>query len=57
MIGARLDSVPEGPGIVEDGSGVASLFEIATRLGPDPAGQNAVPFTFFGNEEDGGRPP
>jgi aminopeptidase S len=36
MIGAHLDSVPEGPGIVDNGSGVASLLEIATRLGPDP---------------------
>ena len=33
MIGAHLDSVPAGPGIVDDGSGVASLLEIATRLG------------------------
>ena len=33
MVGAHLDSVPAGPGIVDDGSGVASLLEIATRLG------------------------
>jgi aminopeptidase S len=33
MIGAHLDSVPEGPGVVDDGSGVASLLEIATHLG------------------------
>ena len=31
MIGAHLDSVEDGPGIVDDGSGVATLLEIATR--------------------------
>ena len=53
MIGAHLDSVPEGPGIVDDGSGVAALLEIATRLGPDPAVRNPVRFAFFGDEEAG----
>ena len=38
MIGAHLDSVPAGPGIVDDGSGVASLLEIATRLGSSTRG-------------------
>jgi aminopeptidase S len=55
MIGAHLDSVPEGAGIVDDGSGVASLLEIATRLGTDPAVQNTVRFAFFGHEETGGQ--
>ena len=53
MIGAHLDSVPEGPGIVDNGSGVASLLEIATKLGPDPSVKNAVRFAFFDNEESG----
>ena len=53
MIGAHLDSVPEGPGIVDNGSGVASLLEIATRLGAEPAVQNTVRFAFFGDEETG----
>ncbi len=53
MIGAHLDSVKAGPGIVDDGSGVASLLEIATRLGPAPAVRNAVRFAFFGGEETG----
>jgi len=35
MIGAHLDSVAEGPGIVDDGSGVAVLLEIAHQLGAD----------------------
>jgi Peptidase family M28 len=53
MIGAHLDSVPEGPGIVDDGSGVASLLEIATRLGVGPPVHDTVRFAFFGNEETG----
>ena len=53
LVGAHLDSVPEGPGIVDNGSGVATLLEIATRLGADPATPNTVRFAFFGNEEDG----
>jgi aminopeptidase S len=53
VIGAHLDSVPEGPGIVDNGSGVASLLEIATRLGAEPEVQNAVRFAFFGDEENG----
>ncbi|GAA5161876.1 hypothetical protein GCM10023321_46750 [Pseudonocardia eucalypti] len=53
MIGAHLDSVPEGPGIVDNGSGVASLLEIAARLGASPSVRNAVRFAFFGHEETG----
>ena len=33
MLGAHLDSVIEGPGINDDGSGVAALLEIARALG------------------------
>jgi aminopeptidase S len=53
MVGAHLDSVRAGPGIVDDGSGVATLLEIATRLGASPPVRNAVRFAFFGNEETG----
>jgi aminopeptidase S len=53
MIGAHLDSVEDGPGIVDNGSGVASLLEIATQLGANPAVQNRVRFAFFGAEENG----
>jgi Zn-dependent M28 family amino/carboxypeptidase len=53
MVDAHLDSVPAGPGIVDDGSGVASLLEIATRLGSRPQVKNAVRFGLFGNEETG----
>jgi aminopeptidase S len=53
MIGAHLDSVEEGPGIVDNGSGVATLLEIATQLGTKPSVQNMVRFAFFGDEESG----
>ncbi len=53
MIGAHLDSVEDGPGIVDNGSGVATLLEIATQLGADPSVQNKVRFAFFGGEENG----
>ena len=53
MIGAHLDSVEDGPGIVDDGSGVAALLEIATELGAKPSVQNMVRFAFFGGEENG----
>jgi len=54
MIGAHLDSVEDGPGIVDDGSGVATLLEIATELGAKPSVQNTVRFAFFGGEENDG---
>lgn len=53
MIGAHLDSVPEGPGIVDNGSGVATLLAIAARLGAEPQVKNVVRFAFFGHEETG----
>ncbi len=53
MAGAHLDSVPEGPGINDNGSGVAALLEIAVRLGGSPAVSNAVRFAWWGSEETG----
>ena len=53
MIGAHLDSVEDGPGIVDNGSGVATLLEIAKHLGASAPIRNAVRFAFFGSEEDG----
>jgi aminopeptidase S len=52
MAGAHLDSVPDGPGINDNGSGVAALLEIATRLGGSPQVAHAVRFAFWGSEED-----
>lgn len=53
MIGAHLDSVEKGPGIVDNGSGVATLLEIAARLGANPSVPNRVRFAFFAAEEKG----
>jgi aminopeptidase S len=53
LSGAHLDSVPEGPGINDDGSGVAANLEIALRLGAAAPVTNAVRFVWFGAEEEG----
>ncbi|MDT7721419.1 MAG: hypothetical protein QOE94_2430, partial [Mycobacterium sp.] len=46
MAGAHLDSVPEGPGINDNGSGVAAVLETALQLGSSPQVHNAVRFGF-----------
>ncbi len=51
--GAHLDSVPEGPGINDDGSGTAALLEIATKMGASPPVGQAVRFGWWGAEEEG----
>jgi Zn-dependent M28 family amino/carboxypeptidase len=54
VVGAHLDSVPEGPGINDNGSGTATLLETALQmaaLGIEP--ENRVRFAFWGGEEDG----
>jgi aminopeptidase S len=51
MAGAHLDSVPTGPGINDNGSGVAALLEAAVRMGGSPPVPNAVRFAFWGAEE------
>jgi Zn-dependent M28 family amino/carboxypeptidase len=54
MLGGHLDSVPEGPGINDDGTGVAFLLELAHqahRLHLGPA--SALRFGFWAGEEDG----
>lgn len=53
MVGAHLDSVPEGPGINDNGSGVAAVLETALQLGSSPDVKNAVRFGFWGAEEEG----
>ncbi|MDR3662309.1 MAG: M28 family peptidase [Mycobacterium sp.] len=53
VVGAHLDSVDEGPGINDNGSGVAAVLETALQLGSTPAIHNAVRFTFWGAEEEG----
>lgn len=51
MAGAHLDSVPGGPGINDNGSGVAALLEVARTFGPRPPGR--VRLGFWGAEEEG----
>jgi Zn-dependent M28 family amino/carboxypeptidase len=52
MLGAHLDSVPEGPGINDNGSGSAALLEVAEQLaGTDTT--NRVRFAWWGAEELG----
>lgn len=53
MAGAHLDSVPAGPGINDNGSGVAAVLETAVQLGNSPQVHNAVRFGFWGAEELG----
>ncbi len=50
MAGAHLDSVDEGPGINDNGSGSAALIEIAENLGKVKP-QNTVRFAWWGAEE------
>lgn len=54
VVGAHLDSVKEGPGINDNGSGVAAVLETARWMketGITPA--NRVRFAFWGGEEEG----
>ncbi|MDH6198073.1 Zn-dependent M28 family amino/carboxypeptidase [Mycobacterium frederiksbergense] len=53
LVGAHLDSVGGGPGINDNGSGVAAVLETALQLGSSPNTRNAVRFAFWGAEEMG----
>lgn len=52
MLGAHSDSVPEGPGINDDGSGTLSLLEVATHL-INFSVNNCVRFAWWAAEEEG----
>ncbi|MRG61369.1 M20/M25/M40 family metallo-hydrolase [Agromyces sp. CFH 90414] len=52
MAGAHLDSVPEGPGINDNGSGSAALLELAQNL-EKLKPQNTIRLAWWGAEEDG----
>ena len=52
MVGAHLDSVPAGPGLNDNGSGVAAVLEMALQMGAEAPVTNAVRFAFWGAEED-----
>jgi aminopeptidase S len=53
MLGAHVDSVAAGPGINDDGSGVAALLVIAMRVAELPAPHRTIRFAFWGAEEGG----
>lgn len=54
VLGAHLDSVPEGPGMVDNGSGSSSLLEIALVLAKDNYRlKNKIVFGWWGAEEIG----
>jgi Zn-dependent M28 family amino/carboxypeptidase len=52
VVGAHLDSVPEGPGINDNGSGTATILEIALQMANLNV-RNQVRFAFWGAEESG----
>ncbi|MEU8661545.1 M28 family metallopeptidase, partial [Actinoplanes philippinensis] len=52
MVGAHLDSVPEGPGINDNGSGAAAILETALQMRHFPV-RNKVRFAFWAAEEPG----
>ncbi|MFI0448299.1 M28 family metallopeptidase [Actinomadura sp. 6N118] len=52
MIGAHLDSVPEGPGINDNGSGTAAILETALQMRNFPV-KNKMRFAFWAAEEIG----
>jgi Zn-dependent M28 family amino/carboxypeptidase len=52
MAGAHLDSVTDGPGINDDGSGSATLIEVALQMAKLKP-QNTLRFAWWGAEESG----
>lgn len=52
MLGGHSDSVAEGPGINDDGSGSLSLLEVATQLSKYEV-NNCVRFAWWAGEEEG----
>jgi Zn-dependent M28 family amino/carboxypeptidase len=54
VVGAHLDSVEEGPGINDNGSGSAALIEMAEEIAELPgAPRNRIRFAWWGAEEAG----
>jgi Zn-dependent M28 family amino/carboxypeptidase len=52
MAGAHLDSVPEGPGINDNGSGSSALLEVAEQMAKVKT-RNKLRFAWWGAEESG----
>jgi Zn-dependent M28 family amino/carboxypeptidase len=53
VVGAHLDSVPEGPGMNDNASGSAATLAAALRLAREPAAGIPVRFAFWSAEERG----
>lgn len=54
LVGAHLDSVPEGPGIQDNGSGSAAILETALQMAnQEITPRNKVRFAWWGAEEAG----
>ncbi|QGQ18119.1 M20/M25/M40 family metallo-hydrolase [Cellulomonas sp. JZ18] len=53
MLGAHLDSVEEGAGINDNGSGSAAILEVAVKLAKERRLNNTVRFAWWGAEELG----
>jgi Zn-dependent M28 family amino/carboxypeptidase len=54
VVGAHLDSVPQGPGIQDNGSGSAAILEIALQMAAlEIEPRNKVRFAWWGAEESG----
>ncbi|MBA0124228.1 M28 family peptidase [Haloechinothrix sp. YIM 98757] len=53
MAGAHLDSVVEGAGVNDNGTGSAALLQTALEMGSQPDVNNAVRFAWWGAEEVG----
>lgn len=53
VVGGHLDSVEEGPGINDNGSGSAFLLETAIQMAEREDPNNKVRFAFWGTEESG----
>jgi hypothetical protein len=53
VVGAHYDSVPQGPGANDNGSGTATMVEVARELARSPVANVDVRYVAFGAEEIG----
>lgn len=53
MAGGHMDSIPRGPGINDNGSGVTALIEAGRRLAQRPRGRATVRLAFWAAHENG----
>lgn len=53
VLGGHLDSVLDGPGINDNGSGVAALLSLAASVAAQPQAQSTIQFAFWSAEEFG----